>query len=169
MAQIPSMVFAYKYKKWHALPPRRPDFRGFIMQGEKKTKRCEARRLPRFAPARSITVSLLNHDPPFAFEVVINISEGGACVQTGEVSAWSSVHMMLSFCNGEMLEVSGRVVWSKPLEANGSQTLYGIEFTGLSEGKRETLRTILDSPAFFAPDGNVKSRPSRLDLTQRYS
>ncbi len=139
------------------------------MQGEKKTKRCEARRSPRFAPARSITVALLNPDPPFAFEVVINISEGGACVQTGEVSAWSSVHMMLSFCNGEMLEVSGRVVWSKPLEANGSQTLYGIEFTGLSEGKRETLRTILDSPAFFAPDGNVKSRPSRLDLTQRYS
>ncbi len=90
-------------------------------------------------------------------------------MQTGEVSTWSGVHMMLSFCNGEMLEVSGRVVWSKPLEANGSQTLYGIEFTGLSEGERETLRTILDSPAFFAPDGNVKSRPSRLDLTQRYS
>ncbi len=139
------------------------------MQGEKKTKRCEARRLPRFAPARSITVALLNHDPPFAFEVVINVSEGGACVQTGEASTRGGVHMMLSFCNGEMLEASGRVVWSKPLEADGSQTLYGIEFTGLSEGKRETLRTILDSPAFFAPDGNVKSRPSKLDLTQRYS
>ena len=76
MAQIPGMVFAYKCKKWHALPPRRPGFWGFIMQGEKKTKRCEARRSPRFAPARSITVALPNHDPPFAFEVVINIFRG---------------------------------------------------------------------------------------------
>ena len=139
------------------------------MQREKKTKQLELRTSPRFVPAQSVNIALLNHDHPFAFEVVINISEGGACVQTGEVSSWCGVDMMLSFCNGEMLEVSGRVVWSHRLEAEGSQTLYGIEFTGLSESKRETLRTILDSPAFFTPDGNAKSRSSRLDFTQRYS
>ena len=80
---------------------------------------------------------------------MINISENGARVQTNEVSARHTrrgVRMMLSFPNGELLEVSGRVVWSKPLKADGSQ-LYGIEFTGLSEDKCETLRTILDSPA----------------------
>ncbi len=137
------------------------------MQGEKKTKPLELRRSPRFVPAQSVTVALLNHEPPFAFEVVINISEGGACVQTGEASTRRSVHMMLSFCNGETLEASGHIVWSKPLEGDGSQTVYGIEFTGLSEGEREILRNILESPA-FAPDGNVESRPSRLDLTQRY-
>ena len=27
-------------------------------------------------------------------------------MQTGEVSTWSGVHMMLSFCNGEMLEIN---------------------------------------------------------------
>ncbi len=81
-----------------------------------------------------------------------NISECGACVQTGEVCTRRGIHMMLSFSDGEMLEASGRVVWSKPLKADGSQALYGIEFTGLSESKRETLRTIFDSPAFTAPD-----------------
>ena len=140
------------------------------MQGEKKTEGLELRRSPRFEPVRSLTVALLNQDQPFAFEVVINVSEGGACVQTGEASTRGGVHMMLSFCNGETLEVRGRVVWNKPLEAHGSQTIYGIEFTELSKGELEALRTMLDSSAFFAPDGNVESRPSssRLDLTQKY-
>ena len=126
------------------------------MQGEKKTKSLEPfapdRRSPRLVPAQSVTVAVLDHGLPFAYGVVTNISECGACVQTGEVCTRRGIHMMLSFSDGEMLEASGRVVWSKPLEADGSQALCGIEFTGLSEGKRETLRTILDAPAFTAPD-----------------
>ena len=77
-----------------------------------------------------------------------NISESGACLQMGEMSTRRGIHVMLSFSSGEMLDASGHVVWSKPLKADGSQALFGIEFTELPEGKRETLRTILDSPAF---------------------
>ena len=110
------------------------------------------RKSPRFVPTRSVTVAVLDHHLPFAYGVAINISEGGARVQTGEVATRRnrrSIDMMLSFSNGEILELRGRIVWSKPLE--DSSQLYGIEFTGLSEGMRETLRTVLDSPAVTAP------------------
>ncbi len=135
--------------------PGASGFGGFIMQA-KKPKSLEtfspARRSPRLIPAQSVTVAVLEHGLPFAYGVATNISESGACVQTGEVYTRRGIDMMLSFSDGEMLEASGRVVWSEPLKADGSQALCGIEFTGLSEGKRETLRTILDAPDFTAPD-----------------
>lgn len=126
------------------------------MQGAKKTKPLEPfaspRRSTRRVPARSVTVAVLEHGLPSAYGVVTNISETGACMQMSGVSARRGIHVMLSFSNGEMLDAGGRVVWSKPLDADGSQAQYGIEFTELSESKRETLRTILESPAFVAPD-----------------
>ena len=126
------------------------------MDGAKKSKSLEPfsppRRSPRRVPAQSVTVAALDHDLPFAYGVVANISDSGVCVQMGEMSARRGIHVMLSFSNGEMLDASGRVVWSKPLKADGSQMLFGIEFTGLPEDKRETLRTILDSTAFTPPD-----------------
>ncbi len=122
------------------------------MDGAKKPKSAEPfsppRRSPRRVPAKSVTVAVLDHDLPFAYGVVANISESGACLQMGEMSTRRGIHVMLSFANGEMLGANGRVVWSKPLKADGSQALFGIEFTGLPENKRETLRTLLDSPAF---------------------
>ena len=69
-----------------------------------------ARRSPRLVPAHSVTVAVLDDGIPFAFGVATNISEGGACVQTGEVSTRRGIQVMLSFSNGEMLDASGRVV-----------------------------------------------------------
>ena len=43
------------------------------------------------------------------------------CAETGEVYTRRGIHMMLSFSDGEMLEASGRVVWSKPLKAPSSK------------------------------------------------
>ena len=156
MPQIPGMVFACKVLEILRPAPWASGFGGFIMPAAKKPNSHDpfapARRSARLVPTQSVTVAVLDHGFPFAYGVVTNISESGACVQTGKVSTRRGIHMMLSFSNGEMLEASGRAVWSKPLKADGSQALYGIEFTGLSEGKRETLRSILDSPAFTAAD-----------------
>ena len=126
------------------------------MQGAHETNALEpfapARKSARLVPVLPVTVAVLDHGLPFAYGVVANISESGACVQTGDVCSRRSIQLMLSFSDGEMLEANGRVVWSKPVTADGSQALCGIEFTGLPEGIRETLRTKLDSTLFTASD-----------------
>ena len=151
LAQVPGMVFACKVYA-APYPPGHQALGESPWTGQKKSKSLEPfsppRRSPRRVPAQSVTVAALDHDLPFAYGVVANISDSGVCVQMGEMSTRRGIHVMLSFSNGEMLDASGRVVWSKPLKADGSQMLFGIEFTGLPEDKRETLRTILDSPAF---------------------
>ena len=126
------------------------------MQSTKKPESLQTfappRRSTRKVPAESVTVAVLIDGIPSAYGVVTNISEGGACIQTREVSTRRTIHVMLSFANGEMLDANGRVVWSKPLSDADSPALFGIEFMELNESKRDALRSILDSSAFLLPD-----------------
>ena len=156
MAQIPGMVFACKlHHELHA-PPRHAGLGGIHHAGSTETRIARtlhsSPQIAALCTTQSVTAALLDHGLPFVYGVVTNISECGACVQTGDVYTRRDIHMMLSFSDGAMLEASGRVVWSELFEADGRQALCGIEFTGLSKRKRETLRTILNSTAFAAPD-----------------
>ena len=110
------------------------------------------RRSPRFVPAKSLTVAVLNQGVPLAYGVVANISLGGICVQSSEFAVKQKIEIVLSFADGKMLEATGRVVWGKPLDREGRSAVYGMEFTDLPGKSRTNLTAALDSPAFTDAD-----------------
>jgi hypothetical protein len=102
------------------------------------------RRTKRFVPQRPVTVAISN-EGSFTYGVVANISEGGACFQTNAVPRNRSLDLVLSFYDGEYVRTTGRLVWSQP--GDGLATV-GVEFTGLTEQGRVSLRSSLGSGAF---------------------
>ena len=103
------------------------------------------RRSPRFAPRRPVTVAISHGGVPTAYGVVMNLSESGACLQTGMVPRQRELEMMLSFFDGVYVQAKGRVVWSDPGEGLAS---VGVEFTSISPVDRKSLSETLVAPAF---------------------
>lgn len=103
------------------------------------------RKAQRFAPKRPVTVAISNDARSFTYGVVANISEGGACFQTNVVPRDCSLDLVLSFYDGEYVRTTGRIVWSE--SGDGLATL-GVEFTGLTDQARRSLRSNFGSGAF---------------------
>ena len=110
-----------------------------------KARFTQTRGTERFAPKQPVTVAISNDSGPLSYGVIANLSEGGACFQTNLVPKASSVHLVLSFYDGEYVRATGRVVWSE--SGDGMATL-GVEFTGLSDQVRDSLRSRFGSPTF---------------------
>lgn len=104
------------------------------------------RRAPRFASRRPVTVAISHRGVPTAYGVITNLSEGGACLQTGAVPPQRELEMMLSFYDGVYVQAHGRVVWS-----NGGDGLasVGVEFTDMSPNDRKSLSDNLAHPNFY--------------------
>jgi hypothetical protein len=103
------------------------------------------RKSQRFAPKQPVTVAISKDGASFAYGIVSNISEGGACFQTHAVPRHDLLELVLSFYDGEYLQATGRVVWSDSQE--GLATV-GVEFTGLDEQARRCLRSNFGSGSF---------------------
>lgn len=104
-----------------------------------------ARRTPRFAPKKPVTIALSHRGVPTAYGVVTNLSEGGACFQTHVVPRQRELEMMMSFASGAYVQATGRVVWS---ELGDGLATVGVEFTGLSGEARKSLSDNLTRPEF---------------------
>ena len=104
------------------------------------------RRSPRFAPRQPVTVAMSKDGLSFAYGIVANLSEGGACLQTHAVPRQDLLDLVLSFYDGEYVQTRGRVVWSN--SEDGLATL-GVEFTELTDHARGRLRSSLSSGAFL--------------------
>ena len=115
------------------------------------------RRLPRRVPQQAVTVALLKQGAPFAYGVVKDLSEGGACLLTNAKAIQDSgLQVKMSFYNDQILEVKARVVWSAECsESVWSENSYGVEFVELSQPNGERLRTILRSPDFTVREGGT--------------
>ena len=160
MPQIPGMVFACKVLEILRPAPWASGFGGFIMPAAKKPNSHDpfapARRSARLVPTQSVTVAVLDHGFPFAYGVVTNISETGACVMTDtRVGQGRIVTIRMSFySHGDLLETAARIVWSdeEPGSPYGvpSAVLQGVQFTQLTHRKLLRLRDLLGSTEDFA-------------------
>ncbi len=103
------------------------------------------RKSQRFAPKQPVTVAISKDGASFAYGIVSNISEGGACFQTYAVPRHDILDLVLSFYEGEYVRTTGRVVWSDLQE--GLATV-GVEFTGLNEEATRRLRSNFGSGSF---------------------
>jgi hypothetical protein len=129
-----------------------------IHQGEPPLKKPRnskfdpPRRYKRFLPTASLTVAVIEQGLPVAYGVVANISEGGFCMQSTALASKGRHEVILSFPDGNVLEVEGRVAWGKPLDREGSEAVYGMEFTDLSDKNRVALATAFETSSFGPMD-----------------
>ena len=109
--------------------------------------RMRERDAVRIVPRNPITVALQEASTPFAYGVVANISEGGACIWTNaRLEPGRNVALRLSFPRGSQpIDAEGLVVWGRA-ERRG-------------RGRRRPLR-----PAVVGPDGRSKRAPREDDL-----
>ena len=104
------------------------------------------RKTARFVSTQQMTVAILKQHQAFAYGVVTNNSEGGACLMTDAESLSGRIRVLLSFYNAEIVTIEARAVWT----GGSEQGLVGVEFLGVSESAADRLETILHSltPSF---------------------
>jgi hypothetical protein len=128
-------------------PPGEP-----ALKKPRNSKFDPPRRYKRFVPTASLTVAVLNKGLPVAYGVVANLSEGGFCMQSSALALKKRHELVLSFPGGNLLEAEGRVAWGKPLDREGSEAVYGMEFTALSDTNRAALVTAFETSSFGPMD-----------------
>jgi uncharacterized protein (TIGR02266 family) len=104
----------------------------------------------RIVPRNPITVALQEASAPFAYGVVANISEGGACIWTNaRLEPGRSVALRLSFPKGSQpLHAEGVVVWSQAKTEGGAEGVrYGLQWSAQSAGRRERLARMIQGSA----------------------
>ena len=107
------------------------------------------RKTARFVPTQPLTIAILKQDQPFAYGVVTNISEGGACLTTDAESLSGRFLVRMSFYNDEVVETEVRAVWTGGCERiDGGLVCHGVEFLSASARNAESLKTILHSSTF---------------------
>lgn len=102
----------------------------------------------RIVPRRPITVAIQDGDAPFAYGVVANISEGGACIWTDvSLEPGHDVRLRLSFPRGSQpVDARGVVVWCEPGSDQPSRR-YGVQWQDRSAARLSRLRTIIATSA----------------------
>jgi Tfp pilus assembly protein PilZ len=105
----------------------------------------------RIVPRSAITVVIENGGLPFAYGVVANISEGGACVWTnGRFEIGENLVLRLSFAREpQPFQASGVIVWGDayPERGAGSDVRYGLQWAPDAPPGREHLRSLISASA----------------------
>ena len=83
---------------------------------------------------------------PFAYGVVANISDGGACIWTNaDLEAGRSVSLRLSFTRGSQpLDEEGVVVWGEP-PGPGAGVRYGLQWSGQTADRKQRLARMISA------------------------
>jgi hypothetical protein len=102
----------------------------------------------RIVPTMPITVAFQDGGLPFAYGVVANISEGGACVWTDALlDPGASLSLRLSFPRGSQpMDAEGVVVWGGPRGA-ASGRRYGLQWRDRSPARMARLKTVIATSA----------------------
>ena len=104
----------------------------------------------RIVPRNPITVALQEASTPFAYGVVANISEGGACIWTNaRLERGRNVALRLSFPRGSQpIDAEGLVVWVRPNAEGGAESVrYGLQWSVQTAGRRELLARMISASA----------------------
>lgn len=106
------------------------------------------RRAVRIVPSSPISVAFQEAGTPFAFGVVANISEGGACIWTNaRLQPGRSVALQLSFPRGiQPVEAEGVVVWGQA-EAGVEGVRYGLQWSAQTAGRNGYLARMISASA----------------------
>jgi hypothetical protein len=98
----------------------------------------------RIVPRSPITVALQDDGVPFAYGVVANISEGGACIWTDvSLDPGKSLNLRLSFTRGSQpLEADGVVVWGEP-RGDARSRRYGLRWKNAAAKGLGRIRTMM--------------------------
>jgi uncharacterized protein (TIGR02266 family) len=102
----------------------------------------------RIVPRSPITVAIQDGGVPFAYGVVANISEGGACIWTDvSLEPGHDVDLRLSFPRGSQpLDARGVVVWCEP-RGDESSRRYGLQWRDRSPARMARLKTVIATSA----------------------
>jgi Tfp pilus assembly protein PilZ len=97
----------------------------------------------RIVPRSPITVAIQDGGVPYAYGVVANISEGGACIWTDvSLEPGRDVSLRLSFPRGSQpLDARGLVVWCEPRD--GESRRYGLQWRDRSPARTARLKTVI--------------------------
>lgn len=103
----------------------------------------------RIIPRNAITVVIENQGFPFAYGVVANISEAGACVWTnGRFKVGEGLVLRLSFAREpEPLETAGTIVWGDAAPGKGEDVRYGLQWAPAASPTKERLRGLISASA----------------------
>jgi Tfp pilus assembly protein PilZ len=104
------------------------------------------RRASRVIPKNPITVTIDVVGPRTAYGVVMNISEGGACIWTdGRFDVGHGLDLKLNLAQDTApLDTHGVVVWGGPVRPSGEGTLrYGVKWTESSPATQQRLRHLI--------------------------
>ena len=98
----------------------------------------------RIVPRSPITVAIQDSGVPYAYGVVANISEGGACIWTdARLDPGRSLSLRLIFTRGSQpLEADGVVVWGEPHPDAGSRR-YGLRWKDAAAKGLGRLKTMM--------------------------
>jgi hypothetical protein len=102
----------------------------------------------RIVPRSPITVALQKSGAPYAYGVVANISEAGACLWTdATLDPGTSLNLRLSFPRGSQpLDADGVVVWGEP-RGEARARRYGLEWKDQSAPRHARLKGIITASA----------------------
>ena len=102
----------------------------------------------RIVPRSPITVAIQDAGVPFAYGVIANISEGGACIWTDvSLEPGHDVSLRLSFPRGSQpLDAQGIVVWCEPRGDERSRR-YGLQWRDRSAARLARLKTVIAASA----------------------
>jgi len=103
----------------------------------------------RIVPRSPITVAIQDRGVPFAYGVVSNISEGGACIWTDEgLEPGHDVSLRVSFPRGSQpLDAEGVVVWREPRGDERSRR-YGLQWQDRSDARLARLKSVIAASAW---------------------
>ncbi len=101
---------------------------------------------PRHVPQNAITGSIYNRKLGHAYGLITNVSESGACFDTGvDFEPGTSVLLRIRFSSeGDPFVTEGEIVWRRE-KANlyMSRFILGAKFSLISDEQRSALRTAL--------------------------
>jgi len=104
----------------------------------------------RVVPRNPITVALQEAGAPYAYGVVANISEDGACIWTNaHLEPGRSLALRLSFPKGSQpVHADGVVVWAEAESRTTAEGLrYGIQWSSQTPGRSERLTRMITAAA----------------------
>lgn len=103
----------------------------------------------RVIPRSAITAVIESQGLPFAYGVVANISEGGACVWTnGRFEVGDSLVVRLSFAREpQPFHAEGVIVWGDALPEREADVRYGLRWAPGPSPTQERLRSLISGSA----------------------
>ncbi len=109
---------------------------------------------PRLVPKNAITVSIYNRELGHAYGLITNLSEQGACIDTGaHFEPGTTVLLQIRFnSDTDPFVIEAEIVWSREQSHSGKPQgfLHGAKFSFTADEQRFILNGVVNSLEFKA-------------------